>query len=244
MYPEDTPLTLFTALLPEDLGHVKDEALRARVWSAVETARNWLQRQEVLDLISRLWIFPSLSFCLDSLRTMFNINFEKRKKKRKTKEFLPCLSIRLVLCCCCCYCCCAVMAMNVDWFISARSYWERVSYYMGGRECCPVIGWRDWMLGTERVAPSLSASETDHPGSTLQPSPQIANPFFFSPSLLSKMKRRDNDISRSFKPKKNSNGKQNWRNDAELLLRRPGLRHRYALIIYPEKGSWRLFLFD
>ena len=52
VYPKDTPLSLFTALLPEDvdLAVPEDEdsgLLRQRVWRAVETARQWVHLQEV-----------------------------------------------------------------------------------------------------------------------------------------------------------------------------------------------------
>ena len=46
VYPKDTPLSLFTALLPQDLAHVADADLRARVWNAVESARAWMKREE------------------------------------------------------------------------------------------------------------------------------------------------------------------------------------------------------
>ena len=74
VYPEDTPLTLFTTLLPEDLGHVTDTALRARVWNAVETARQWIQREEVI------------------FHFEFNVNVAYRKQSRREvyKQQQPC----------------------------------------------------------------------------------------------------------------------------------------------------------
>ncbi len=53
IYPKDTPLSLFTALLPEDLDLAvpeedqSSELLRQRILRAVDTARQWVQLQEV-----------------------------------------------------------------------------------------------------------------------------------------------------------------------------------------------------
>lgn len=48
MYPKDTPLALFTSLLPEDLANVPDQSgLRQRILNAVEMARQWINQSEV-----------------------------------------------------------------------------------------------------------------------------------------------------------------------------------------------------
>lgn len=48
MYPKDTPLALFTSLLPEDLVSVPDQdGLRQRILNAIETARHWIHQSEV-----------------------------------------------------------------------------------------------------------------------------------------------------------------------------------------------------
>lgn len=48
VYPKDTPLALFTSLLPEDLANVPDQSgLRQRILNAVEMARQWINQSEV-----------------------------------------------------------------------------------------------------------------------------------------------------------------------------------------------------
>lgn len=48
VYPKDTPLALFTSLLPEDLVNLSDQSgLRQRILNAVEMARQWINQSEV-----------------------------------------------------------------------------------------------------------------------------------------------------------------------------------------------------
>jgi hypothetical protein len=48
VYPKDTPLALFTSLLPEDLVNLPDQSgLRQRILNAVEMARQWINQSEV-----------------------------------------------------------------------------------------------------------------------------------------------------------------------------------------------------
>lgn len=62
VYPRDTPLALFSSLLPEDLARVPDE-LRQRIVNAIETARQWISQSEVRPLHrtyrQRKWRAPS-----------------------------------------------------------------------------------------------------------------------------------------------------------------------------------------
>jgi hypothetical protein len=48
VYPKDTPLALFTSLLPEDLVNLSDQSgLRQLILNAVEMARQWINQSEV-----------------------------------------------------------------------------------------------------------------------------------------------------------------------------------------------------
>ncbi|EFX76336.1 hypothetical protein DAPPUDRAFT_249192 [Daphnia pulex] len=52
VYPKDTPLALFTSLLPEDLVNLPDQSgLRQRILNAVEMARQWINQSEQIHLV-------------------------------------------------------------------------------------------------------------------------------------------------------------------------------------------------